>query len=178
MHIVLGLLGTIVTLLVVLHRLADAGIDLGGLNPFLWRRRRAWRQKFEANPIFSLREPIDVAALLVVGVAKIDGDMSAEEKRALLGEFETTFSLSEAKAAELLGSSSHLIGDGEVLRTQLDAVLAPQAERFSPDQVESILEMMERIAHIDGAPTASQLSLLDEVRRHLAPPQPEPGPWG
>lgn len=178
MHIVLGLLGALVTLLVVLHRLADAGIDLGGLNPFLWRRRRAWRQKFEANPIFSLEQPIDVAALLVAGVAKIDGDMSVEEKRALLGEFETTFSLSEAKAAALLGSSAHLIGDGEVMRTQLDSVLAPHTERFSKGQVESILEMMERVAHIDGAPTTSQLSLIDGVRRALAPPEPEQGTWG
>jgi len=44
MHFILGLLGTIVTILILLNRLADAGIDLGGLNPFLWHRRRKWRK--------------------------------------------------------------------------------------------------------------------------------------
>ena len=58
MHILLGLLGTIVTILVLLYRLSDSGIDLGGLNPFSWRRQRAWRQKFAANPIFSLEDPV------------------------------------------------------------------------------------------------------------------------
>lgn len=33
MHIVLAALGSIVTLLWVLHRLAEMGIDLGGLDP-------------------------------------------------------------------------------------------------------------------------------------------------
>lgn len=40
MHIVLGLLGTLVTILWLLYRLAEMGIDLGGLNPWAWRRRR------------------------------------------------------------------------------------------------------------------------------------------
>lgn len=177
MHILLGLLGAIVTILVLLHRLADIGIDLGGLNPFMWRRRRAWRQKYEANPIFSLRDPIDIAALLVVGVAKIDGDMSAQEKRALLGEFETTFELTESKASALLGGSAHLIGDGQVLQTQIDDVLAGRRELFSEQQVESVLEMMERVAHIDGAPTARQLALIDSVRRLLAQPPASRGTW-
>ena len=93
MPYLLGLLGMIVTIVVLLNRLADAGIDLGGLNPFLLRRRRAWRQKFEANPIFSLEEPMEVAAVLAVGVAKADGDMSAEQKQALLMSFERTLGL-------------------------------------------------------------------------------------
>lgn len=178
MHILLGLLGAIVTILVLLHRLAGMGIDLGGLNPFLWRRRRTWRQKFEANPIFSLDDPIDIAALLVVGVAKIDGDMSTQEKRALLGEFETTFALTASKASELLGSSAHLIGDGQVLQTQIDDVLAGRRELFTEEQVESVLEMMERVAHIDGPPTPPQLALLANVRRCLAPPPAPQGTWG
>ena len=70
MHVLLGLLGTIVTILVLLYRLSDIGINLGGLNPFSWRRRRAWQQKLEANPIFSLEDPREVAAVLLVGTAE------------------------------------------------------------------------------------------------------------
>ena len=40
MHIILGALGSIVTILYMLDRL---GIDIGGLNPFYWYRRRAFR---------------------------------------------------------------------------------------------------------------------------------------
>jgi len=177
LHIILGLLGAAVTILVVLYRLADAGIDLGGLNPFLWRRRRTWRQQFEANPIFSLEEPKDLAAVLAVGVAKIDGDLSAEEKRALLGEFEATFALSANAASDLLASSAHLLGDARVLQTQLGDLLAKCRDLFSPEQVDSLLAMLERIASVDGAPTQRQRTLVDGVREHLVPPGPQ-GTWG
>jgi uncharacterized tellurite resistance protein B-like protein len=177
LHIILGLLGAIVAILVLLYRLADAGIDLGGLNPFLWRRRRSWRQQFEANPIFSLEDPKDLAAVLAVGMAKIDGDMSAEEKRALLGEFEATFALGANSASDLLASSAHLLGDARVLQTQLGDVLAERRDLFSPEQIDSLLAMLERIANVDGAPTQRQRTLLDGIREHLVPPSPH-GTWG
>ena len=56
MHIILGFLGAVVTILVLFKRLSDAGIDIGWLNPFAWRRRRAWRNKYQGNPIFSLSD--------------------------------------------------------------------------------------------------------------------------
>ena len=86
MHIVLGLLTTAVTILYLLDRM---GIDLGGLNPFYWRRRRAWAAKYEGDPIYSVEDPMHVAALLIVGTAKLAGDLSAAQKRAALDTFET-----------------------------------------------------------------------------------------
>ena len=54
MHIILGMLGTIVTILILLNRLAEAGIDIGGLNPFLWNRRRKWKKMYQGNPVFKI----------------------------------------------------------------------------------------------------------------------------
>lgn len=105
MHIVLGALALPVTLLILLRRLADAGIDLGGLNAFLWRRPREWREKFDANPLFLISDPKEIAAVLAAGIAKIDGDMSVEDKRALLQEFESTLAMPE-RIAGASGSPS------------------------------------------------------------------------
>ena len=80
MHIILGILGAIVTILILLNRLAEAGIDLGGLNPFSARRLRKWQQKFEGNPLFALDDPVEVAAVLVVATANIAGVVTAEER--------------------------------------------------------------------------------------------------
>ena len=84
MHVVLALLGAIVTLLYVFSRLADIGIDLGGLKPFYWRRRRAWRKKYEGDPIHAIDDPLEIAALFVVGIAKLEGDVSANQKQAAI----------------------------------------------------------------------------------------------
>lgn len=178
MHILLGLLGVIVTLVILLKRLADAGIDLAGLNPFLWRRRRNWRLKVEGDPIFAIEQPRDMAALLVTGVAKADGSMSSEEKRAILNEFETAFSLDAKGAAELLGASDYLLGDGEALRKQTAAVLKATREKFTGEQVDSLFEMINRVATVDGAPTSAQVALIAEIKRLLTPAVPTDTTWG
>ena len=78
MHIVIGFLAALVTIFYLLDRL---GIDLGGFNPFHWRRRRAGSKKYQSDPIFSIEDPMHVAAILILGAAKLDGDLSAEQKR-------------------------------------------------------------------------------------------------
>ncbi|HZF30714.1 MAG TPA: TerB family tellurite resistance protein [Gammaproteobacteria bacterium] len=177
MPIIIGMLGSIATILWILYRLAEMGITLGGLNPFLWRRRRAWRQKYEANPLFSLTEPLDVTALLAVATAKADGDMSAAERHALLAEFEKTFSLTPRKASELLTASVHLLGDGATLRDKLDELLAKCRERFSDAQRTSALELLERVAAASGRASPQQLELIARVRATLSPELAQKGTW-
>jgi hypothetical protein len=120
MHIVIGFLTSLVTIFYLLDRL---GIDLGGFNPFHWRRRRAWLKRYGSDPIYAVEDPMEVAALFVVGVAKIDGDLTAEEKKAILAELSSNFSLDEREATQLLGSSVHLLGQPQLIGTRLDAVM-------------------------------------------------------
>lgn len=172
MHILLGLLGSLISLLFLLDRL---GIDLGGLNPFAWRRRSAWRQKFEANPIFTLHDPRDMAAVLLVGAAKIDGDLTASEKSALLSEFESAFSLDGKAAAELLGSTVYLLGNMQVINDQIDDLLIRYREHLGTAQIQSLLQMLDRIVALDGGATTRQSELLAAIRARL---EPVPGPQG
>ena len=173
MHILLGLLAAIVTILVLLSRLADAGISLGGLNPFLWRRRRAWRQKYSANPLYSLDDPVAIAGILAFATAKADGDVSAAERQALLGEFERTFALSLRAAAELLASSAHLYADGQAVREELARVLENASTRLNAAQLESTLDLIDRIAN---AGSAQQRDLAARIRAALVPAAPK-GTW-
>ena len=176
MPYLLGILGMIVGVLVLLSRLADAGIDLGGLNPFLWRRRRAWRQKYEANPLFSVEDPMETAAVLAVGVAKAGGDMSAEQKHALLDAFQETFSISQIDAEDLLGASAHLVGDGRILREQVHDVVARSRDRFTQTQVQSTLSMLRDMAAIEGE-SQRQRELIARIEDALGEKQ-EPSAWG
>ena len=177
MHIVLALLGAIVTLLYLFSRLADLGIDLGGLNPFYWRRRRAWRKKYEGDPIHAIDDPLEIAALFVVGIAKLEGDVSANQKQAALAEFENRFSLSAREANQLYGSSAHLLGHPTVVLTQLNGVLERKQEVFTPDQAQSLLDMMSAIANTDGPASAQQTDLLNSVTKKLVKPRPGDGVW-
>ncbi len=174
MHIVLGILGSIITILYMLDRL---GINLGGLNPFYWRRRRAWAAKYQGDPIYSIEDPMHVAALLIVGTAKLDGDLSAEQKSVILSQFESSFSLDSRAASELLGSAAHLLGARQIIDTQLDGVAEKNKDQFSQDQAESMIQMMIEVASAEGDLTAKQNEFVARIRSLFAPSVKGQGTW-
>ena len=177
MHIVIGALGSTVTILWLLHRLAEMGIDLGGLNPWAWRRRHKWRQAYEANPVYSVTSPMELTALLMAATAKADGDMSSEEKQAILGLFGREFHLSERDAASLLTASTHLLGRGEEVRDNLEQVMQPSRAKFSDAQARSAVAMIEEVAALGGGATQVQAELATRIRDGLMPPTAPTEEW-
>ena len=174
MHVILALLTTLVSVLYLLDRM---GIDIGGLNPFYWRRRRAWAAKYQGDPIYSIEDPMHVAALLIIGVAKLEGDLSAEQKKLVLHLFESKFSLDSAAASELLGSAVHLLGAPQVIDAQLDGVAQKSSERFSKDQAESMIQMIVDVASAEGELSAKQEEFVARVRERFHFSEKEPGVW-
>jgi len=174
MHIVLGILGAIVSILYLLDHL---GINLGGLNPFYWRRRRAWSTRYESDPIYSVENPKEVAAILVVGAAKIDGDLSAGQKDVILRRFEANFSLSSREASQLLGSAAHLFGAPQVVDNQLNGVATENRDLFSDEQAASMIEMIVDVISADGGPSASQSEYLENIKSLFQPAEKSAGTW-
>ena len=177
MHIVLGLLGTVVTILILLNRLQQNGLDVGWLNPFAWHRRRQWRKRVTGNPIYAIEQPLDAAALLVLTVAKRDGDLASAEKDELLDIYQREFRMSGREAAALLTSSAHLLGDGDAFIHNVEKVLAPSKEAFTDEQVASTLALMEQVAEVGGPASALQRELIEEVRAILAKGKRPEGAW-
>ena len=148
MHVILVVLGTVVTILVLLNRLAEAGIDLRGLNLFLWGRKRRWKKFVNGNPLHQINSPLEVTALLIAAVATMGGNMSSREKKAVLSTLRTEFELSKREAAELLVSSVHLLGNGKEVHANLPKVLGPSLVGFSESQSVSALEILYHIREI------------------------------
>ena len=163
MHIILAALGAVVTILILIKRLSDAGIGLGWLNPFAWHRRRNWQNKYKGNPIFSLKDPLEVAALLATSLAKIDGEVSREEKAILLSLFQSEFGKSEKEASDLLMSSIYLFGDGEDAIKKPEKILQSSLKQFSQEQARSVVELLAAIVKIDSANHAEKEQYLARV---------------
>jgi len=164
MHIILGFLGVIVTILVLLKRLSDAGIDIGWLNPFAWQRRRAWRKKYQGNPIFSLSDPLEVAALLTTSTAKIDGDLSSEEKAILLELFQSEFHKTEKEASDLLMSSIYLFGNGEDALAKPDKILTASLDSFNEEKAQSLIKLLDAISVVDEKNRALKEAYVQKVK--------------
>lgn len=175
MHIVLGLLSSIVAILYLLDRY---GIDIGWINPFHWRRRRAWSKQYHGDPIYSVEDPLQIAALLIIGVAKLEGDLSAEQKQTVREQFSRNFSLSDKESAELIGSAAHLLAAPQLLGDQLRKLADRSQQRFSDEQAQSMLRMMQAVAAAEGKPSAVQREYLDGMTAAFAPQAKGNDTWG
>ena len=167
MHILLGALTTIVTILILLNRLAEAGIDLGGLNPYLWNRRRKWRKAYTGNPVFKIQEPMDATAILMVAAIKSDGDMTKEDKGLLLKLFEDKFYLSKKDAAGLMISSTHLLGDGTEVRENVGRFLSSSKASFTEHQAESAISLISQAVGDPEKSHPNTQKLLQDIRKEL-----------
>jgi len=167
MHFILAALGLIVTILILVKRLSEAGIDIGWLNPFTWRRRRAWRKKFEGNPVFALDGPLEVAAMLATSVAKIDGEISSNEKRVLLSLFQSEFGKTEKEASDLLMSSIYIFGDGQDAIAKPQKVMERALEKFSEDQARSVMSLLNTVKGIDASNVSVKEKFVAKVNNEF-----------
>lgn len=177
MHVIIGVLTAVAGLIWALVALQRAGVHLSDLNPFLWLRRAEWRKKFSAKPIYALDQPVDVAAVLLLGVAKCEGEISAEQKRKLHQTFERDFRLTSDDASDLLLASSHLIRNEIYLVDHLPKILDKSAAKFTAGQVGSLLSLMQRVASFEGPPNSEQQKLISATAEYFNARQDKTGTW-
>ena len=168
MHIVLGILGTLVTLFYLLDRL---GIDIGGLNPFYWYRRHQFAKRYGADPIYSIEDPVHIASLLIIGAAKLDGDLTAEQRSVAHEEFEKNFNLDTKEASDLFGSAAHLLAAPSFLADK-------HASRFTREQADSLIEIMTTVASTSGGLSITQKEFIDGIRARSGTTEEPQGTWG
>jgi len=163
MHIILGILGSVITILVLVNQLSRTGVELGGLNPFAWARRRKWQKKYHADPAFSLDRPMEAVAGLLYVMAKCSGEISREQKEYILTLFQTEFRLSEDKARELLSSSSFLLKDEDKIIDHLKDYLKPSLAKFDDEKRASTLDLLQKVADCEGNRTGKQEEFLNKL---------------
>jgi len=163
-HIILGVLGAIVSVLVLVNQLKGGGIDLGWLNPFSWAHRRRWRKKYNADPAFMIESPMEAAAGLLYLAAKCTGEMTQEEKSFMLNAFENSFNLTNTQASDLLSSCSFILKDEDEILSKVDQFLQPSLERFSDSQKQSTLSLVKELSSLGDSPTEKQTALIKQMK--------------
>ena len=174
MHILLGLLTVIAS---ILWALSHLGVDLGGLNPFSWKRRRQWRQRYETPPVHKLEKPIEAAAVILIGTVIAEGMVSRDQKMTLLELFENEFQQTPKRASELLTSGTFLLRDVSDLAAEIPHILAPCKDYFSHNQSVSLIDMLNRISALEGPVSTAQQNIIEAVRRELLSEKTVPGKW-
>ncbi len=150
MHIILALAGAIITILILMRRLGDAGITIDSFNPFAWYRKHKWLKQYHTKPLFTIDDPQKVAALLIVAIAKADGLISLEEKNKILEMFEQEFGHSKQDASGLFTSSAFFLKDEDDISPNLAKILELSATKFTTNQISFSIECMQKIAALSS----------------------------
>jgi hypothetical protein len=117
------------------------------------------------------------ASLLVVGSAKLGGDLTAEQKSCLLEEFESKFSISRQEASEPLVSSAHLLGGPQVIDKQLEGLSKRHSEPFIAAQRTSVVEMISTVVAAGGPSNEVQRDFLVNIQSDLSKGRSSEGGW-
>jgi uncharacterized tellurite resistance protein B-like protein len=177
MHIVIGVITALAGLIWAFVALQRAGIDLNALNPFLWQRRALWKKKYGEKPIYTLSSPMEVAALMLLGIAKCEGEISAQQKKTIIDIFENEFHLGHDEAADLMLASAHLLRNEIYLVDHLDRILAKSATHFSAGQSASLLQLMQKVAVIEGPVNEEQRKLIQALEDYFTRRSAAQGKW-
>lgn len=167
MHIVIGIITALASLVWALNNLQRSGFNLSSFNPLHWYRRNQWRKKYQESPLYCLDEPMDAVAAILLGMAKLEGEMSREHKRAILSIFSEEFNLGAEKAKALFASTSYLLQPENNVIKNAGKVLLPSIERFSSSQADSTIALMTRVAKIENDISTEQHQLISAVKKIL-----------
>ncbi len=168
MHILIGLITAVGGMLWALYRLQQAGVNLNDLNPFHWFRRRGWQQRIKAKPLHCLDSPMEAAACLLVGMAKLEGEVSREQKQDIIALFESEFNIDAKAAQDLFAGASYMLNDVLDITEEVNKMLAPCKERFNHETTQSLLQMLHSVAGLDHAISDDQRLLIETVDQALA----------
>ena len=160
----IALLGAIAGLLWALNSLEKSGISL---NPFAWWRRHQWMKQHGTKPLYRLRDPTEVAIVLLLGTAKCKGDVTATQKARLRDLCTRVMKLPEAEADDLIVAASFLARDEVYLVDTVERILQGTRRHLSAEQKASVLNMMEEVAAVDGPANAEQRRLIDRTMEVL-----------
>jgi uncharacterized tellurite resistance protein B-like protein len=166
MHIVIGLLTAIAALFWAINAMKQSGA-WDSLNPFLWKRRRHWKTKYHSNPLYNIMKPLEAAGLLILGVARSEGELSSEHKQAVLELFKNDFNMDAEQASSMFISSSHFLKDAFPLADKVGKILEHSSKDFDNNQKQSLLKLMEQIAAFESQPNEEQRKLIQAVSKYF-----------
>ncbi|MFT7561561.1 MAG: hypothetical protein ACI93R_003490 [Flavobacteriales bacterium] len=163
MHILIGLITALAGLFWAFRALQNSGFDINSLNPFNWYRRHEWAKKTSEKPLYALTQPMDIAAVYILGVARLEGELSRESKQAILRIFKDEFKRSETQAQDLLASSSYLLRDDLDDLINARKILEKSKGNFNKEQVDSTLDLVIKMSELESPTNEKQRAVIDKL---------------
>ena len=130
-----------------------------------------WSRKVGQRVIENLTDPREAAAVVLCQIAVYDGPITDRQKAAILGEMRGAFHADEETAEGFYAFARMGLGEINDAANSLKKIVRPIADACSEDEKRQFVEMLARIAQIEGPVSDIQRRLIDGAKLILLPPR-------
>ena len=169
MHILLAVLGAAAAAFwafTYFMRAADEGREaFRDANGVL--RRGKWNRRIDERLIENLSDPREAAAVLVYQIAAYDGAVTDRQKARIVADMGAVFEADAETAEGLYAFARMAVGQINDAGNSVRKIMRPVVDVCSPVEKQALIDMLDRTAEIEGAPSDTQRRLIAEARRVL-----------
>lgn len=169
MHILIGLLVAAAGAFWAFRYFADAAHegreavrDVKGLF-----RAGKWSRRIDKRLIENLTDPREAAGVLLYQIASYDGAVTDRQKAAMVAEMRQAFNADEETAEGIYAFSRMALGEINDASNSLKKITKPIIEACTMDEKRALIDLMLRMAEIEGPASDVQHRLIAETRRLL-----------
>lgn len=130
-------------------------------------RNARWSRRIDGRLIENLEDPREAAAILLFQMAAYDGAVTERQRAAIVAEMRRAFSASAEGAEGLFAFARMAAGQINDAGNSLRKILRPVLAACTDDEKRDLVDMMLRIAEVEGPVSEAQHRLASEARRVL-----------
>ena len=146
-------------------------------NPFSFFRRLKWQTRVGIKPIYNLSKPIEVSAVFMLGIAKLEGEISREQKENILQIFQNEFNLNKDQSQEMFVFATFILKDEYTILSSAAKILKNSSPHFTAEQANALIEELKHISSINQVANKQQKKLLHLVQAGLVNVYKEDQKW-
>lgn len=132
-------------------------------------RGAQWSKKVGQRMIESLTDPREAAAILMYQIAAYDGAVTERQRLAIIAEMKRAFAADHETAEGLFAFARAATGQINDAANSLKKILKPIEAACAPNECRDLVDMLLKIAEVEGPASDTQHRLIAEVKRALSP---------
>lgn len=133
-------------------------------------RRLSFMRKTGKTGLGLVEDPRDAAAILLIEIARADGEITTSQRSEILRQLSSTMGLSDTDAEETFVNASWLARDVPPPQTVFAklSTLIKSSNLIREKELHQLDEMLVTVATVDSEISSAQQALLDEFRKQTS----------
>lgn len=132
-------------------------------------RSGKWSRQVDRRLIENIADPREAGAVLLYQIASYDGAVTGRQRAAMVAEMQGVFGVGREDAEGFCTFARMALGEINDAANSLRKIAKPINQACAPEEKCALIDMMLRVAEVEGPASDVQHRLVAEARRVLLP---------